>query len=375
MSDFPSLGSFMSPLAIIGKIKSAAQRRSNARSVSDPLAAYRKVVFVGTSYSNDGKDCDKLSGDGRLEIDLSAKLAPALNLPTSFCTRYDVRKKSPDRKSLYITLNSEVPIGFDHVAININNDCINYSVNGNFYFDPSFNAFEPFLNAFAQKNPKDAFVYPVKILPSRVTPQAIARAVLKKPFAAEGKPVIALMLRNPELDDLVRIKKIAEILQQKHQAKFLISTGPRTAISTEEQIQESFKDFGGVQMFLWEMSQGAKNPYLWMLGAATHVVTSGTLSTTSDLLATGKPVYYTDIGLPGRCNSSLREALLIDNAVGQFDEGMLDRAPPPEAIRLSYQEAWNELAGKFCEDLKTHLARRNNQAGPNAFAKSQATHG
>ena len=115
-------------------------------------------------------------------------------------------------------------------------------------------------------------------------------------------------------------------------------------------------------MFLWEMSGQAENPYLWMLGAATHLVTSGTISTTSDLLATGKPVYYTDMEPLCSEDRELKNKLMAGKVVGHFDAKMLNRAPPSPKIRHKYQESWGKISEKFYDDLNALLVRRNIEA-------------
>ena len=327
-----------------------SKRRTKRRPAPDPLAAYSSATFVCHS-SHD----ERLAGDERLVVDLSARLASSLTIPTAVIPYYDIRNKTDAGTTLYIAVNTTLPNALHPVSICINNDLNYYEKNAHFYF-------EPFFAPFGYELSGDARVYPVKTLPSRVTPQNIADAVLRKPFDSDGKPVIALMLRGPDLDDLMQIKHIVKTLRQRHQARFLISTGPMTLLSSEEEIEKAFKGFSNTQVFLWEKSEGSENPYLWMLGAATHVVTTGTLSTTSDLLATGKPVYYTHMAPLCGEDQQLKDKLVADNAVGQFDSHMLSRKPPSEAIRLSYKESWDELSGKFREDLNLFLARREGLA-------------
>ena len=354
MNDHAQPNGLTPPIPGNGEVKPVATRRARSKSAASPLAAYRSVSFVC-----DYKAHERLDGDKRLEVDLCARLADGLDLPCHFFTREDKYEKDAKDKTLYIAVNSQLPQRLNPVTVCINNDCNNYMDNGDFYFEPFF---LPFAMSINETFPENAHVYPINSLPSRVTSQNIADELRKNPFNSDGKPVIALMFRNPEWDDLTAIKQIAETLQQKHQARFLISTGPRSYISKEEEIQKTFKDLDGVQIFLWELSYGAENPYLWMLGAATHVVTTGTISTTSDLLATGKPVYYTDIKPLCSEDKRLQVGLLSRKVVDHFDAEMLDRKPPSEDIRRKYQEAWSESSKRFCGDLNLLLAKRNKQA-------------
>ena len=363
MKDSAPSNNFTPPASIKGDVKSVASRRAKPKPEPTPLAAYSSVSFV-CGYNRG----ERLNGDRRLEVDLCARLSDGLNIPSHFFSTDDDYEKDDDGKTLYIAVHCRLPERLKPVSICINNDRNNFRNYGDFYFEPFF---KPFIGEF----PENAHVYPINILPSRATQKNIASELIKEPFSSDGKPVIALMLRGPRLYDLVKIKQIAESLQQKHQARFLISTGPRSYSGPEEIIQTLFKDLDHVQMFLWDMSCGAQNPYLWMLGAATHLVTSGTISTTSDLLATGKPVYYTDI--PPLCSydGKLKDELLAKNAVGHFDDQMLDRAPPPDKIRRKFQKSWIELSRRFCKDLNALLQRRNNQFQPDSRITTQVTNG
>ena len=357
----------MSDLRRFNSFASAPSLKEEGMDISpvrDPLAAYSSAVFVCDFYSPG----ERLTGDGRLVIDLCARLAAGLNIPTSFSTDYDVwTKLYHDKRTLYIGVNCDVSAELNPVSVSICNDFFNYSNNSDFYF-------QPFFAPLNSELPNKPCIYPIRTFPSRATPQNIAKAFAKKPIDFDGKPVIALMLRNADLHELISIRRTAHILHKKHQAKFLIGSGPRTDENCEEGIRQIFKDLDCVQMFSWHKLEGLENPYLWMLGAATHLVTSGTLSTTSDLMATGKPVYYTDMCPGNSYDEGLRDRLVADHAVGQFDEGMLERAPPSAAIRLSYQESWNELSRRFCADLKSLLARRNNQS-LNPSAEARVTNG
>ena len=346
MNDNAQPNSLTQLLSKKGDLQVAETKRARSKSILSPLAAYSHAVFVSNYFSWD----EEMHGDGRLVVDLSEKLAAGLDISTTFSTFNNLERKYPPDKALYIAVNCDV-IGRNVVSIRINNDCTSYGPNSDFYF-------EPFFTPFNIKFPADAFIYPIKTLPSRATPDNIVKEALKYPFASDGRPVIAFMLRDPELGDLVKIKQTADILRQKHQAKFLISTGPRTCQETDRRIQRIFADFADTKMVLWNKLEKDQNPYLGILGNATHLVTSGTLSTTSDLFATGKPVYYTDTPMFVSESIEMRNRLFADGAVGEFDSHMLSRDPPPAKIRRSYHEAWDKLSQKFCDDLNVLLGAR-----------------
>ena len=331
--------------------KPAAKKPAKSKSSPTSSEAYENVAFVCNYIFTS----NRLTGDARLEIDLSERLATNLNLPARFLSANEANAKCSNDQTLFIALNCELPKRLNPVSIRINNDCNNYGENADFYFEPFFEPFGRWIS-------EDAHVYTIKTLPSRVTPQTIADAFRKDPLDFGGKPVIALMLKNPNSDELTYIKRTTDALYRTHQAKLLISTGPRTDPYIEEEIKEAFAGPNCDRIFLWNKSEASENPYLWMLGAATHVVTSGSLSTTSDLLATGKPVYYADPFSLCGVERRMKDKLVSDNAVGQFDDQLLCGEQPPIDVRQSYHGAWTELSRKFCKDLNGLLVARHNRS-------------
>ena len=190
MSDFAQSDSFMPPLSIEGEVKPVVTRRATPKPAPAPLAAYKSVSFVCRYNSG-----ERLNGDKRLAVDLCARLSDGLNIPSRFFSNDDAYEKGKNGETLYIAVNCSLPVRLKPVSICINNDCNNYMENSDFYF-------EPFFLPFNQKFPEGARVCPINTLPSRITTQNIAEEVCAKPFHSEGKPVIAIMLRRPDLDDL-----------------------------------------------------------------------------------------------------------------------------------------------------------------------------
>jgi len=337
---------------------------------------YNKVVFVCPHMPQ-----DRLQGEDRLPVDLAGKISENLRVPYSYDTPDNIMTVSslwpPPRyssKTLFIVLNSNV---IDYPS-NGNRQRIFVSVHSgqwrfdfgsdNKYITPFFFKtnqlgqkpdvyFEPSYSRLSQIT--DETTYFMDTLPSRVTKENIAQAALKNPTSAEGRPVIGIMFRNATLTEMDNIVRIMLSLSQNHQVMFLLSTGPATAPLAEEKLEEKLKQIPDCQAFYWHKQNNEPNPYLSILGNATHLVTTGTLSTTSDLLATGKPVYYLDREPDDERDAALKDILCADSVVGIFSEDMLDTPHPSSAqIRQTYADQWGTVCQNFVAAIPEILAKQ-----------------
>ena len=287
-----------------------------------------------------------LDGDDRLIIDLGAKLARGMNLAPRYVKELDadVDVQSPD--TLYIAINCSVfrpdlPTKYPRHSVAISNDLSYFARNHktDFRFEPSFD-YPAYKHAPLQR------AFRIDTLPSRVTPEVIAEAASKyDELRTDGEPLIAIMLKEQSLEHIQKASRIARTLSDKHGAHFILCDGP----FVDQQLHLHFEDIPGTRIYPWGQTP---NPYLALLGAATHLVTSGSLSTTSDLLATGKPVYYMEcdgVSKPSGFNSNgyLRKQLFQRKAVQFFSEKMLDIPPPDQSIRTRYAQEWDRVGLEF----------------------------
>ena len=336
--------------------------------------SFENVVFV-----TECRPSDRLCGDARLAIDLGARLSNAMNVAPRYIQVSDLYPADfPDRHHLYVTVNCDgLPPKYPRASLAISND-IDYHARTrktDFRFEPSFN------RTFYEHKPEQR-AFAIDTLPSRITPELIAEAASKnEQLTPDGKPLIVIMLRAHGCDQLQSAMVIAQSLAHKHGARFALCTGPNATSYVDASIdgQSWDQNIPGILKFPWHKQP---NPYLALLGAATHFVTSGTLSTTSDLLATGKPIYYMDDGLTienykivASCNGRLRKKLFDDKAVQHFSHEMLDVPPPDQAIRTRYAQEWGRVSAEFVRSFASHLKERyapDNPGFERDFMRSQA---
>ena len=324
--------------------------------------AIENVVFV-----TDTLPSDYLGGDGRLKVDLGARLAKAMNVKPHYTTVYGIGEACAEHNNaLFISINEDVSWGalysrygqFPHFSLAISNDLDGYSRSRETDF-----RFEPIFNSTAYQHSPKQRAFTIDILPSRITPEIIAEAAASEDrLRSDGKPLIALMLRAQGDEQIERVSRIAKSLADRHGARFVLCAGPATNGDTSYEAKRHFQDISGTIIYPWG---GSYNPYLAILGAATHFINTGTLSTTSDLIATGKPVYYTEdnvSSMHGRIaetsNGHLRAHLFKDHAVQEFSEQMLDIAPPALSIRERYAREWDRVGAEFADIITKILVER-----------------
>ena len=254
--------------------------------------------------------------------------------------------------TLYVTINCELPKRYTAASISINND-VNHQDKcsaANFHFEPKFG------RTYRGSQHKQ-IVFPIETLPSRISPEIIAEAAAQSDrFKTDGKPLIAIMIKDAFPIQLHDTARIAQALTAKHDARIAICVSPGLMNYQLCKIQDVFRRVPDELKCFWGQKP---NPYLALLGAATHFVTSGTLSTTCDLLATGKPVYYTNDGTSDiGCDMRFRDSLLQNKIVQPFSTDILDTAPPDAACRALYAEEWKRVGAEFADALAQHLRTR-----------------
>ena len=346
----------------------AAAAQNKARLVSSSLhksgftydGTFDNVVFV-TDYAPG----DHLGGDGRLVIDLGARLAEAMNIKHRHLESNMIDPTDPkNHNALYITVNCKVAERHMHkscrqLSVAISNDINSYARDNNtdFRFESHFREAD-----YGHLSPT---VFKINTLPSRITPEIIADAAAKNAeLKTNGKPLIAIMIRDQLPDHIEGMEKIAKSLAKRHAARFVLCAGLSTDYHMRDDLSALFKKIPDTIKYPWI---NKSDSYFATLGAATHFVTSGTLSTTSDLLATGKPVYYLKNDAISRvsgkirksCNGRLRTNLFRDGAVKLFSEKIVDTPPPAQSIRTWYAEEWKRVGAEFATALRAVLERHS----------------
>ena len=350
----------------VAPVKAAPQHHPLFERILPYDGTFNNVVFVTHSDPNE----NGLRGDSRLSLDLGARLASAMNIVPRYVAPYEVDSvEAGNDGHIYVAINCDIPAKYNKVTIAISNDINRQSECGvaDFYFKPRFGYGD-------ERQVPNQRVFPINTLPSRATPEIIAAEASKiEALRPDGKPLIAIMLREHGYGQLINLSRIADTLRHKHSARFVFSTGPGTSISNSA-IREIFGSTPNDFISFWGATQ---NPYLSILGAATHFVTSGTLSTTSDLLATGKPVYYTDDGTSDLgTDRRFRAQLFKDLAVQRFTTEILDMPPPDASIRALVADEWKRIGAEFVSAftafLKAHAAPNIPGAAPEIACQKAA---
>jgi hypothetical protein len=333
----------------------AVSSSSQIHQAVESVFPYQKIVFICPAKPSE----NLLSGDQRLAVDLADKLALGFNIPSEIVTPSDLGLDKSEinalsQDCLYVGVNYALPENYgsahQFISVAINSDQCWFSC-----FRKSDVYFEPFYRRFSDT--QNSIVHPITTLPSRITPEAMSAETAEGKFDTKGRPVIAIMIRDMAPERIVELANIARILSQRHNACFLVGTGPRTNLGTEALLEKEFENIPDSYVHCWNKSRGQPNPYRWMLGAATHFVTSGTLSTTCDMLATGRPVYYNGAELRSP-DDVLKDKLIREGSVGELSVDMLDKPPPNEEARRFYMNEWRELAAHFADDVAKILQRR-----------------
>ena len=309
-------------------------------------------------------------------LDLADLLAARFNLPWEIARLNEAKaeerlKKDPG--TLFIVINQSYnplckKFKNNVISVGINND-IKQFAQCEIYFDPYF---KPVQKSLIKKNQKRIRI---KTLPSRInslvmrneqsedaTEQSASESKTvskparfssrpwkhKKPYIKpvfSNTPIISIMIRSLDANELENMLKICHKLNEKYGARFLISTGPRSDIS-ESFIEEQFSKIAGSEVYCYSKMDGKDNPYTDMIARADFHMTSGTISTTSDLLGTGKPIFYLKWGTEA-ADKAFFKMLRTENMVHPFTENCLDRLPNNHAIRQRYAEEWVHHADKF----------------------------
>ena len=311
--------------------------------VADKAKPFSNIVFVNPHDHSDYI----LSGDDRLRLDLCKKLASQLECRVDF-SYLDLVRKSANADTLYISTASADHNTSNVVRIGVGSDVGCAWSDHDFYFQPFYGERSAHLH-------KVPHAYSIVTLPSHIDYNPILE------MSSEQRPVIAIVLRYGNKDSLAFIADAARKLAQRHGAEILVSTCPRTNADTDLIIKE-FSDCAD-NLYIWSLCSRHSNPYKEFLARATHVVTSGTLSVTSDCLSTGKPTYYCTAieHLPQavyQANLILRDKLLVEGVVETFDAEILDRGEPAPALRQHYAMEWDRLGKTFAQDLSSFVRKK-----------------
>ncbi|MGB9153998.1 MAG: hypothetical protein WCD70_13035, partial [Alphaproteobacteria bacterium] len=337
-------------------------------------------------------------GDERMVLDLAANLGQHFSIPSEIhplqnCTSENSFTQNP--RTLFVMINcyiKDIPAWVrasrNVLSVGIQND-ISFHDPANVLFDPSFYQFTPARRKLAR------LAYDFSILPSRVGRPPIPlrqtesqQCILPKKagtFSEESwpildalpaKPIIAIMARYPNDYELGRLVETCKQLNTKQGVRVLISTGPASG-ADEENIAKAFEELPDAHIYRWHTQGGKNNPYLSMIARADYLVTSGTLSTTADLVQSGKPVFYVprsasvleafqkisqtrqfpDTFDQYSPNEGCRVKLFADGVVKIFDGTILDH---PESendakIRKTYTQEWDKIGTRFAIDVTTRL--------------------
>ncbi len=241
------------------------------------------------------------SGDAILLRDLRSAIIEALGVAPKH--PFESRLPLVDEEGVVVAINPSIHeewnMGRRLLGVHIRND-LSFADTDlrlcRFILEPSFHP----LSVYDRKEmAKEAEIYPVHFLPSRVTPQKIEAAAREVFSSRRGSgPITAFVIGDPwfgkgqEWDGNVILGQIEEFMKRRG-GHALVTTSPRTKKAVERNIKALLEPWL-LHGYFWchekEEGGGRANPYLAYLGLADEiVVTADSLSMVSDVAATGKP--------------------------------------------------------------------------------------
>ena len=346
-------------------------------------------------------------------LDLAKNLGEHFGIAWEVANTYTLRDKiEQNPRALFIALNMEsaaliVPAK-NIVTAGIQNDLpYRYVSQCDVMFNPSFHPFQ-----FWGEQKKPQLTYDIHTLPTRITQEAAPKkndAAPNIPVSADvetslffsekdwaiidalpAKPVVVIVIRSAGPDNLLHMADICKQLNEKHGGvRFLISTGPASYAGTTADVKHAFHDLDDVHIYSWFKHSGEDNPYLSMIARADCVVTTGTISTTSDLVRSGKPIFYLPYAysdkqrLTEKRHPALDEKLcpdtsfmarhFADGLVDIFDATALDPARNDQTVKIREEaaKAWDKIGAQFVIDIRTRLQAFDPACHCMTAAKSQ----